>query len=265
MRPVDNRSGTMRADVGVDVEGEVEHRGSSGEPEKVSLGSEGEYFLAKRVGVEVLHQPHRAAVGAFEDVADIVHPLVGVVGLDSLVAPVGRQALFRHKIHAPRPELHLHPFVAGSHHGGVERLVAVTLGERYPVLHARGVGGVHVGKDGVGGPAIHLLALARRVYDHADGEEVVDAGEVHLLFLHFVPDGRDGFGPSFDLEIQTGLFEARLHRVDERLDVGVARSFGLVELVRYLGIYLAVGVFQGQVFKFPFDLVESETVCEARI
>ncbi len=79
-------------------------------------------------------------------------------------------------------------------------------------------------------------------------------GEVHLLFLHFVPDGRDGFGPSFDLEIQTGLFEARLHRVDERLDVGVARSFGLVELVRYLGIYLAVGVFQGQVFKFPLIL-----------
>ncbi len=59
------------------------------------------------------------------------------------------------------------------------------------------------------------------------------------------------FGPSFDLEIQTGLFEARLHRVDERLDVGVARSFGLVELVRYLGIYLAVGVFQGPGLQVP--------------
>ena len=63
--------------------------------------------------------------------------------VDPLVAPVRRDAALGHGVHAFGADLHLDPAPFGRH-GGVQRLVAVRLGDRDPVAHAVGIGGVEV-------------------------------------------------------------------------------------------------------------------------
>ena len=253
--PVDDRSRTVRTYVGVDIEGKVKHCRSCRQLEEVALRREGIHLLGVDVHAYVFHQLHGVVFPGFEDIAYVVHPLVGGVGFHSLVAPVGGKALLRYEVHPLGAELHLHPFRVGPHHSGVQALIAVALGYGDPVAHARWVGGIHVGEDGVGEPAVAFLFLRRSVYDHSDGEEVVDAVEVYLLFPHLGPYGGYGFRAPLDGECQSGILEFLLHGCDEFLHIGVAGAFGLVQLVGDLLVDFPVGIFQGEVFEFSFYFI----------
>ena len=191
MLSVDHRARAVCADVGVDLECEIKHRGSGSKTEEITLRREGKHLLAVDVHLHVFHQLHRSTLGSLEDIADVGHPLVCVVALHPLISPVGCETLLCHEVHAAGAELHLHPFRSGTHHGGVQTLVAVAFRYRDPVLHTCGIGSIHIRHDGISQPAVAFLALLRCVDDDADGEEVVDALEIHLLLLHLVPDGGD--------------------------------------------------------------------------
>ena len=52
---------------------------------------------------------------------------------------------------------------------------------------------------------------------------------------------------------------------DKLGDVGVARAFGLVQLLLDKVELLAVGIFQREVFQLALDLIESQSVGQRRI
>ena len=109
--PVDTSAHTDTTELGVDVECEVKKRGTGGEPVQVAFGGEHEHFLVVDIHPEITHKFHRALLGAFQNVAHIVHPCVEVAfTFDAFVAPVRCQPFFGHKIHAPGAYLHFHPF-----------------------------------------------------------------------------------------------------------------------------------------------------------
>lgn len=161
--------------IGVDVEGEVEQRGPLGQLAQVAVGGEDEDFTRGGLGVEALRQRMGRIL---HQLAQPAEPLLAGGGALTypLVAPVGRDTALGYGVHALGANLHLDPPPLGRD-GRVERLVAVRLGDGYPVAHAVGVGRVEVGDDGVDRPAEPLLILQRAVDDDADGEDVVDPFE----------------------------------------------------------------------------------------
>ena len=89
------------------------------------------------------------------------------------------------------------------------------------------------------------------------GKQVVYVFERDVLFLQLVVDGVDGLRASLDVELQPSLLQLAFDRGDELGDVGVARTFRLVQLLLDKIVLLAVGIFQRQVFQFAFDRVQA--------
>ena len=101
-----------------------------------------------------------------------------------LVLPVRRDAELGVAVHLARADLHLHALAVGADHGGVQRLVAVGLGQRDVVLEAprhRAPDRVHDAERRVDSSA----APSRMI---AEGDHVVDLVERDALRLHLRVD-----------------------------------------------------------------------------
>ena len=70
---------------------------------------------------------------------------------------MGRQPALCHVVHALASDLDFHPLAGGGHHGGVQRLVSVGLGQADPIAQPVRVGLVEVGDDAVGAPDVRLF------------------------------------------------------------------------------------------------------------
>ena len=70
----------------------------------------------------------------------------------------------------------------------MERLVAVGLWYRDPVLHSLWVRNVHVGHYRVDLPAQRFLFLQRSIDDDADGKDVIDLVESGVVSVELVQD-----------------------------------------------------------------------------
>ena len=70
---------------------------------------------------------------------------------------------------------------------------------KLPVAHALGIGRVEVRHHRIGRPAELFLGLLRAVDDDADGEDVVDALEGHVLLVHLRPDREDRLRAALDV------------------------------------------------------------------
>ena len=265
--PVHAAAHAFAAQPGVNEEGKVEQGGPQRQLVQVALGGEDKHLLVVEVHLEVAHQLQGSAVfGRFEHLAHVVHPVVeSRLALDALVFPVGCQSAFGNLVHTAGAYLHLDPALTGPQHGDVQRLIPVRLGNGEPVFHSLGVGLVHVGDNRVDLPAVGLLLVERSLQNHPNGKEVVDVFQVGLLFFHLVPDGKNRLGAPLDFKVQTFGFEFPFDRLDKFGDVFVAASFRLVELVGYLVVDLAVGIFEREVFEFRFDGVEPQPVGQRRV
>ena len=175
---------------------------------------------------------------------------------------MGSQSPFGNFVHAVGTDLYFHPFVLWSHHGDMQTFVTVRFRDRYPVLHAFRVRLVHIGDDRVDLPAVRTFFFIWCVQDDTDGKQVVYVFERDVLFFQLVVDGVDGLRASLDVELQPSLLQLAFDRGDELGDVGVARTFRLVQLLLDKIVLLAVGIFQRQVFQFAFDRVQAEAVGE---
>ena len=158
----------------VNVESEVEHGRAQWQLKEVAFRSEHKHLFIIKVHVHFTNQPHLTIAASLKHLAHIVHPHVHIaLTLDALVLPVCGKSTLSNLVHSLRAHLHLHPLIFLSSHGDVERLVAVRLRHRNPVLQARYVGGVDVGDDRIRRPAITLLLLLWRVENDANGKQVV--------------------------------------------------------------------------------------------
>ena len=75
----------------------------------------------------------------------------------------------------------------------------------------------------------------------------------------------DGLGAPFDVEPQAGLFQLLLYRGDEGINVFVARSFSLVQLLLDMVIYVVLGILQGEVFQLRLQLIEAQLMRQGGI
>ena len=127
--PIDAGGDAVAADIGVDGEGEVEHRGALGQLQHLPLGGKDVHLLIVEIHPEVLdHLVLGQLIPHLEDPARLRHQVIQPgLTLDPLVPPVRRQSPLGDLIHPLGPYLHLHPAVVGPHHGDVKALVAVAL------------------------------------------------------------------------------------------------------------------------------------------
>ena len=59
------------------------------------------------------------------------------------------------------------------------------------------------------------------------------------------------------MELQTCLLQALADGLDEVLDIGVATLLGLAELVLDMVVSVVLEVFQGEIFQFTLQLIQT--------
>ena len=182
-----------------------------------------------------------------------------------LVAPVRREAALGHVVHAAAADLDFHPLTSGGHHGGVQRLVAIGLGQADPVAQAVRVRLVKVGDDAVGAPNVCLLVGLVCVEDDPNRKHVVHLLEADFLGLHLVPDAEHALGPAHHLVGDAGFVEALLDGHRERVDEARAHGFGLPQTRADLPVILWFLILQAEIFEFRFDVVQAQTMRKRRI
>ncbi len=260
---VDLAADTGGAERGVDVERKIEQRGPLGQLAQVAVGREDENLARSGLGVEtlgqrmggVLHQLAQAAEPHFAGLRPLVDPLI---------TPMGGDTALGHSVHALGAYLHLDPAALGRD-GGVERFVAVGLGDGNPVAHALGVGRIEIGDNRISRPAQLFLLLARAVDDDAQGEDVVDPLERYVLLLHLGPDGENRLGAALDMVLDPEFLQPLLDRYKEPRNESPALVGALFELGDDMFVILGLQILEGDVLKLAFDAVQTELMGNLRI
>ena len=96
---------------------------------------------------------------------------------------------------------------------------------------------------------IQLFFHVTGLEDDTYGKQVVNFLERHMLCLHLVPNGIDGFYSGFHLEFEPHFFELRDNRLGEVVVDLLARFFGLGDFLLDLVVGFGVFVFEGEVFQ----------------
>jgi len=250
----------------MDVISKIEDRRPSRELSQIPPGGKHVYLIDVDILPEFVDEVDHADLGVLHDVADTRQPAVELlVFLATLVLPVGSHPLFGQLIHAAGPDLHLDPFLVRTHDSGMQRLIAIRLGDGDPVAHPLRIGLVLIGHHRIDRPAIGLFILRCRVKDHPDGKKIVYLIKSDLLLLHLVVYGENRLGPGLHLEPESpGLqfFLDGLHKLG-----GKPRTltFGFTEAVDHLGVSLRTEILQTEVQQLRIEFVESKPVCKRRI
>ena len=256
----------LAADVGVDRECEVEHRGSFRQFLELTVGGKDKHLLVVEIESEFTDCLAVIHLFALQHLAHALEELVhSGFALSALVFPVRCHTFLGHFVHALSSNLHFNPFVFRAENSSMQRLIAVGLGDRQPVTQTLGVGLVHICHHGISLPALGFLFLGCRVEDDTNGEQVVDTIHPALLLLHLIVDGMDGLGASFDMELQAERAQFFLHRANEGGDVGVTLLFLGIQRVRNLFIYSVIGELERQVLQFCFDYIQTQTVSQGGV
>ena len=106
-----------------------------------------------------------------------------------------------------RLRLDFHPLARRRHHGGVQRLVAIGLGQADPIAQTVRVRLVEIRDHAVRPPDVCLLVRLVGVQDDPNREHVIDLLEADLLGLHLVPNAEHALGATHDLVVQPSLIK----------------------------------------------------------
>ncbi len=210
---VDAAGDAAVADIGVHRVGEVDRRGALGQLHDAALGREDVDLVREQVDLHVLDEFQRVA-RALLQFEDALHPLAGAgVGallgflFAGLVQPVRGDPVVGHLFHLAGADLDLDGHAVHAEQRGVQRLVAVGLGNRDVVLEATGERLVQV----VHG-AEHAVAGVDLVDDDAEGVDVHDLVERLALAAHLLVDAEQVLLAAQDLAFHAFAGEA----VDQR-------------------------------------------------
>ena len=261
----------VRAEHGVDGEGEVEDGRSRRHGLHLTLRREDEYLRCEQVELDGVEEVHGVGLRVVEDLLDGGEPVVElalvVLGLSAfLVFPVGGEALLCDLVHSVGADLHLYPLSLVRHHRHVEGLVAVGLRVVHPVAQPVGVALVDLVQSHIDLEAVVDLVLAvLRREDDADGEDVVDLLEGDVLVLHLAPDGVGALDTLLDVVGHTHLVEHLPDGCGEVVEHLLALFLRHVQLALDGGVLLRVLIAEGEVFQLGLDLVQSQAVGQRRI
>ena len=281
------RPNALQPHLGMDAEGEVERGGPNRQGDQFPFGREDIDLLGEEVELEFLDEVQGVGLAPLEDFADLAQPRIDVVpsfgghGLRPLlgaqrgirffratlrfVAPVGSQPALGHVVHAPAADLDFHPLACWGHHGGVEGLVAIGLGQADPVAQTVRVGLVEVGDHAVGTPNVPFFLCFVGVQNDPNGKHVIDFFEADFFCLHLVPDAVDALGASHDFICHARLVEGLLDGDGEGVDEAGAHGFGLAQTGTDHAVILRLFVLQAEVFQFRFEVVKAQTMCKGSV
>ncbi len=248
------------AHVGVDGVGKIHHRGPVRQREDAALGREHIDRIREQVDFDVV--PELGCVLA--DLLDVKQRLqparVGfllhrTIGGAGLVEPVRGHARFGHHIHGRGAQLELDVGTKRPHQRGVQRLVAIHLGDGDVVAELVRQRFVNLVQD-----AQRPVAIEQLRQDDAKAVEVGDLGKGQVLAVHFVVDGKQRFFAPDDARFQPvaqqGPLDFTAHFGDQIL-APVARFF------QRLGQRLVaprVQVLEGEVLQLAVVVVQAQAV-----
>ena len=251
--------------------GEVERRGPRAQAHDLALGCEHEDLVVEEVDAQVLEElvrvvdvaldrPVKAAADPRDLAVDALvvgaHVALGVAR--ALVEPVGGDTKLGLLVHLARADLDLDGTRLRADDRRVETLVAVGLGRGDVVLEAAGQRvpqRVHRTEGRV--------AVAHRLGDDAQGDEVVDVRELLALALHLEVDAPQVLRAPRDLDaVKTDAAELVGEGLDGLLGVTLALVAGVLHHAGDALVLLGLEVEEGEVLELPLDGGDAETVRE---
>ena len=255
------------AHVAVDGVGKVDHRGALRQRQDLALGREDVHLVGHQVDADVL--PELGGVARFVlDVEQRLQPAraeffgrrLVFPALPGLVEPVRGHAGFGHQVHRLGADLELDVDAGRPDQRGVQRLVAVDLGDGDVVLEA---------------PRHRLVQLVqhaqRRVaaddvgQDHAHAVQVVHLGEGQVLFVHLAVDGVKRFLAPDDVGVEPRVGQRRGHVVLHFLDQVAPALARLVHRLGQHAVAPRLQVTKGQVLQLAVGFVQAQAVGDGRV
>ena len=177
-----------------------------------------------------------------------------------LVLPVRGDAVLGPAVHVVRADLDLDRLALGPDHRGVQRLVEVELRHRDVVLEPAG--------DRVPSRvqrAERRVAVADRVDEHADTDEVVDVREVAAAHDHLLVDRVVVLRPARDRGLDLGLAQVGADLLPHGREVLLACGCAFRDQVHDLVVDLGVERREREVLELPLDRVHAEAVGQRRV
>ena len=249
----------------MDTESEIEYSSSLGQLKQIAFRSKHKYFIFIKLQLELIHD-FQVTTSMFQGLADGRQPFIQTTfTLYTFVTPMGRKTTFGNIIHTFGTNLYFHPFAFRSHNGRVKRFIAITLRNTEPIPQTLRIRHIHIRYNGVDLPTFLLFLLKLRIKDNSDSKQIVYPFERTFLLLHLLIDGVNGFGSSFHVELQSGLFQLLLNRFDECSNVSVSGSLCFVQLFLDVVVNLLFSIFQRKVFQFGFQFVKPQLMGEGSI
>ena len=253
------------ADIGVHRVGEVDRGGAARQRHDLALRREDVDLVREEVDLEMFEELDRVARLRLH-LDQALQPLVGLflqigeAAVGALVEPVRGDAGLRDLVHFDGADLHFDRGAERPEQHGVQRLVAVGLGDRDIVLELardRLVEAVQRPQRDVA--RMHVLD------DDAEAEHVEHLRERQRLLAHLAVDRIKMLFAAVNLRLDVVFLEPpfdRLHHFAERLAAVAARR--LDRLAEH-PVAVGVEVLEGKVLEFLVDAVEPEPVGDRRV
>ncbi|KAF1031801.1 MAG: hypothetical protein GAK34_03660 [Delftia tsuruhatensis] len=255
---VDARGGHVVADLAVDRIGEVHHGGAARHGHDLALGREHVDGVGEQVHLDVV--PELGGIARLVlDVQQRLEPLraqlLGIVAGLGLVEPMGGHAGLGDDVHFLGADLELDVHARGAHQRGVQRLVAIVLGNGDVVLEAARHGLVHLVQH-----AQRRVAIDNARQDDAKAVDVRHLGKAQLVLLHAQIEriqraftaGKAGLQPRAG---ELGI-DLVLHALDQ-IAASLARAGdGFFQR----GVAPGMQVAEGQVLQLAVGLVQPQAV-----
>ena len=178
-----------------------------------------------------------------------------------LILPMCGESLFGNVVHTFTANLDFDPLPVIAHEGDVQGLIAVGFRVAHPVAQAVGMRFVYFGYGYVYIEAvIQLFFHVTGLEDDTYGKQVVDFLERHMLCLHLVPNGIDGFDAGKDTVFQSHFIQLGTYRSGELFENLVAFYGCRFKFLFYLAVFFRMLVTEAQVFQFRLYLVQPQPV-----
>ena len=218
------------------------------------------YFRCEQVQFDSVQKINGIRLGVIEYFLDSAQPFLQFSFIFAAAAffvfPVGGKPLFGNVVHAFAADLDFNPLSVVAHEGNVQGLVTVGFRMAHPVTQAVGMRFVYFGYGYVDVEAVVQFFLhVARLEDDAYGKQVIDFLERHMLGLHLVPDGVNGFDAGKDAVFQSHFVQLGAYRGGELFEYFVALYGCRCKFFFYFAVFFRMFVPETQVFQFRLYLV----------
>ncbi len=259
---VDARARAVMPHLRVDPVSEIDHRGALGKIEQVSLGRKDVDRVGKQVLFNAVEKLLRIlqVLLPFEELAqpgESLHVVELKIFDFFLVAPMGRDAFFRHPMHVLCADLDFHALAVRPDHRRVQRLIHIGLRQRDVIFEAPG----HGLPLRVDHPE-RLVALSDGVYQNAERDEIVNLIVEKVLRLHLLIDAVEVFGSAGHFGLDAFFFEDLADERDHLVDVFLPRGFLFRHVALELIINLRMEMLEREVLQLVLDPGDAETMGE---